>query len=136
MGDSVALAIPATMADSESKCGEAGFILPREPWSCAIELSTETACGPPACEVPALRRSRLSWAKQNFMRAETLTTANALLVAAHNMIPLTRAWDGGEVASADGLRFTLPVRTIHAGPDPRYFGRERGVTWYNLVSDR
>ena len=49
------------------------------------------------------------------MRAETLTTANALLVAAHNRIPLTRAWDGGEVASADGLRFTLPVRTINAG---------------------
>ncbi len=87
-------------------------------------------------EVPALRRSRLSWVKQNFMRAETLTTANALLVAAHNRIPLTRAWGGGEVASADGLRFTVPVRTIHAGPNPRYFGRERGVTWYNLVSDR
>src|SRR3546814_12102139 len=46
------------------------------------------------------------------------------------------AWGGGEVASADGLRFTVPVRTIHAGPNPRYFGRERGVTWYNLVSDR
>ena len=58
------------------------------------------------------------------------------LVAAHNRIPLTRAWGGGEVASADGLRFTVPVRTIHAGPNPRYFGRERGVTWYNLVSDR
>jgi|TARA_R110000787_G_C13439438_1_gene446285 TnpA family transposase len=87
-------------------------------------------------EVPALRRSRLSWVKQNFMRAETLTAANALLVAAHNRIPLTRAWGGGEVASADGLRFTVPVRTIHAGPNPRYFGRERGVTWYNLVSDR
>src|SRR3546814_4898696 len=70
------------------------------------------------------------------MRAETLTAANALLVEAHNRIPLTRAWGGGEVASADGLRFTVPVRTIHAGPNPRYFGRERGVTWYNLVSDR
>src|SRR3546814_14856715 len=46
------------------------------------------------------------------------------------------AWGGGEVASADGLRFTVPVRTIHAGPNPRYFGRERGVTWYTLVSDR
>jgi len=85
-------------------------------------------------EMPAIRRSRLSWVKQNFMRAETLTTANALLVAAHNRIPLTRAWGGGEVASADGLRFTVPVRTIHAGPNPRYFGRERGVTWYNLGS--
>src|SRR3546814_16620785 len=77
-------------------------------------------------EVPALRRSRLSWVKQNFMRAETLTAANALLVAAHNRIPLTRAWGGGEVASADGLRFTVPGRTLHAGPNPPPFGRQRG----------
>lgn len=87
-------------------------------------------------DAPALRRSRLSWVKQNFVRADTLTSANALLVAAQNAIPLARAWGGGEVASADGLRFTVPVRTIHSGPNPRYFGRERGVTWYNLASDQ
>jgi hypothetical protein len=28
----------------------------------------------------------------------------------------------------------VPVRTIHAGPNPKYFGPERGVTYYNLVS--
>jgi hypothetical protein len=27
-------------------------------------------------------------------------------------------------------------RTIHAGPNPKYFGPERGVTYYNLVSDQ
>ena len=37
---------------------------------------------------------------------------------------------------ADGLRLVVPVRTIHSGPNPRYFGRERGVTWYNLASDQ
>ncbi len=84
----------------------------------------------------ALRRSRLSWVKQNFMRAETLTPANAILVAAQNAIPLARAWGGGEVASADGLRFTVPVRTIHSGPNPHYFGQKRGVTWYNLASNQ
>lgn len=30
----------------------------------------------------------------------------------------------------------MPVRTIHSGPNPRYFGQERGVTWYNLASDQ
>lgn len=30
----------------------------------------------------------------------------------------------------------MPVRTIHSGPNPRYFGRERGVTWYNLASNQ
>lgn len=87
-------------------------------------------------DVPALRRSRLSWVKQNFLRAETLTAANAALVAAQNAIPLARKWGGGDVASADGLRFVVPIRTIHSGPNPRYFGQQRGVTWYNLASDQ
>lgn len=87
-------------------------------------------------DAPALRRSRLSWVKQNFVRADTLTAANALLVAAQNSVPLAHGWGGGEVASADGLRFTVPVRTINSGQNPRYFGRERGVTWYNMVSDQ
>jgi hypothetical protein len=85
---------------------------------------------------PALRRSRLSWVKQNYHRAETLAVSNSVLVAAQAGIDLARAWGGGEVASADGLRFVVPVRTIHSGPNPRYFGRERGVTWYNLFSDQ
>jgi len=87
-------------------------------------------------DVPALRRARLSWVNQNFIRNETLTEANACLVAAQNKIPLVQAWGGGEVASADGLRFVVPVRTLHAGPNPKYFGYERGVTYYNLVSDQ
>ena len=85
---------------------------------------------------PALRRSRLSWVRQNYIRAETLTRSNATLVAAQNRILLARAWGGGDVASADGIRFVVPVRTIHSGPNPRYFGQERGVTFYNLVSDQ
>jgi hypothetical protein len=87
-------------------------------------------------EVPALSRSRLSWVKQNYVRADTLTAANAKLVAAQNDIDLVRAWGAGEVASADGLRFVVPIRTIHSGPNPRYFGRERGVTYYNMTSDQ
>jgi len=87
-------------------------------------------------DVAALRRSRLGWVKQNYIRADTLTAANAKLVAAQNSIGLVRAWGGGEVASADGIRFVVPIRTIHAGPNPRYFGRERGVTYYNMTSDQ
>jgi len=30
----------------------------------------------------------------------------------------------------------VPIRTIHSGPNPRYFGRERGVTYYNMTSDQ
>jgi TnpA family transposase len=49
---------------------------------------------------------------------------------------LVHRWGSGEVASADGLRFVVPVRTIHAGPNPKYFGYELGVTYYNLISDQ
>jgi TnpA family transposase len=87
-------------------------------------------------DLPALRRDRLSWVNQNYVRDETLVAANALLVAAQNGIPLAHAWGGGEVASADGIRFVVPVKTIHAGPNPKYFGIGRGVTYYNLVSNQ
>jgi TnpA family transposase len=87
-------------------------------------------------DVPSLRPDRLSWVGQNYLRDETLTSANACLVAAQNEIPLAQAWGGGEVASADGLRFVVPVRTVHAGPNPKYFGFGRGVTYYNLVSNQ
>ncbi len=42
---------------------------------------------------------------------------------------------GGEVASADGLRFIVPLRTLNAGPNPKYFGTGRGITLVNYTSD-
>jgi TnpA family transposase len=32
--------------------------------------------------------------------------------------------------------FVIPVRTVHAGPNPKYFGMGYGVTYYNLTSDQ
>jgi TnpA family transposase len=87
-------------------------------------------------EVPALTRGRLLWVQQNYLRAETLARANARLVDYQTTIPLARAWGGGEVASADGLRFVVPVRTLNAGPNPKYFGAGRGVTYYTWTSDQ
>ena len=87
-------------------------------------------------EVPALQRARLVWVSQQYIRTETLTEGNALLVAAQNAIPLVHMWGGGEVASADGIRFVVPVRTVHAGPNPKYYGYRSGITYYNLVSDQ
>ncbi|MEB0195546.1 transposase, partial [Pseudomonas sp. CCI1.1] len=77
-----------------------------------------------------------SWVSQNYLRDDTLSAANAILVAAQSQLELAQVWGGGEVASADGMRFVVPVRTVHAGPNPKYFGTGRGVTWYNLISDQ
>ena len=87
-------------------------------------------------DLPALTRDRLDWVQQNYIRPETLTAANACLVAAQSSIPLAQHWGGGEVASADGIRFVVPVRTLNSGPNPKYFGRGRGITYYNFTSDQ
>jgi TnpA family transposase len=86
--------------------------------------------------VPALTRDRLTWVEQNYFRAETLTQANNKLVEYQSRLQLATTWGAGEVASADGLRFVTSVRTIHAGPNPKYFGAGRGVTYYNFASDQ
>ena len=56
-------------------------------------------------DIPALKRDRLSWVDQNYVRDDTLTAANAILVAAQSRMALANLWGGGEVASADGIRF-------------------------------
>jgi TnpA family transposase len=87
-------------------------------------------------DIPALRRGRLNWIQQTYLRLDTLTPANAPLVEAQTHIPLAQAWGGGEVATADGLRFVVPVRTVAAGPNSRYFGPGNGVTYYNFASNQ
>lgn len=86
--------------------------------------------------IPALTMGRLAWVEQNYFRSEALIRANALLVDAQTNIPLVGSWGGGEVASADGLRFVVPVRTINAGANSKYFGQGRGITYYNYTSDQ
>lgn len=84
----------------------------------------------------ALNRARLSHVEQNYVRAETLRAANARLIEAQADIPLAQLWGGGMVASVDGMRFVVPVNTVYAGHNPRYFGRKRGATWLNAINDQ
>jgi len=87
-------------------------------------------------DIAALRRERLAWLSQNFIRPDTIAAASACIVSAHAALPLVKLWGAGDVASADGMRFTAPASAIHAGPNPKYFGQSRGVTWYNLLSNQ
>jgi TnpA family transposase len=34
------------------------------------------------------------------------------------------------------MRFVVPIRTVHAGPNPKYFGVGSGVTYYDLTSNQ
>jgi TnpA family transposase len=87
-------------------------------------------------DIPHLTRNRLSWVQQNCIRAETITKANARLVDYHSKLPLALKMGTGNIASADGLRFTCAVRTINSGPNRKYFGSRRGLTYYNFSSDQ
>jgi len=86
--------------------------------------------------ISALEYDRLTWVEQNYFRTETLTQANTVLVEYISKLTLAKAWGGSEVASADGIRFVVPPKTIYAGANPRYFGIGRGITSYDLISDQ
>jgi hypothetical protein len=84
---------------------------------------------------PPLTRDRLNWVAHNYLRSATHAAANTRLVDHHTRLPLAQAWGGGEMATADGMRFVIPVSTIHAAYNPRYFGRQRGSTLYSWMAD-
>jgi TnpA family transposase len=87
-------------------------------------------------DIPHLTRNRLSWVEQNCIRAETISKSNARIVDYHTKQPLAKKIGTGDIASADGLRFTCAVRTINSGPNRKYYGSKRGLTYYNFSSDQ
>jgi TnpA family transposase len=85
---------------------------------------------------PQLTRNRLSWVQQNCIRAETIAKSNARLVDLHAKQPLSKKMGTGHIASADGIRFSCAVKTVNSGPNKKYYGPKRGLTYYNFISDQ
>ena len=85
---------------------------------------------------PALARGRLSHVDQHYVRADTLRAANSRLIEAQSDLGLAQRWGTGLLASVDGMRFVVPVSTVNAGANPRYFGQGRGLTWLNYLNDQ
>ncbi|MFY9809301.1 MAG: Tn3 family transposase, partial [Pseudonocardiaceae bacterium] len=75
--------------------------------------------------VEALTRSRIGHVYQNYVRAENHARANAALIAGQAGIATAELWGGGLVAAVDGTRFVVPVRSIDARPNPKFFGRKK-----------
>jgi hypothetical protein len=61
--------------------------------------------------------------EKGYFHGEGIAAASARLVATQARIGITADWGGGLVASADGMRFVVPVRSLYARPSPLYFGR-------------
>lgn len=85
---------------------------------------------------PALTRGRLAHVDQHYVRADTLRAVNSRLVQAQSALGLAQRWGTGLLASVDGMRFVVPVATVNAGANPRYFGHGRGLTWLNYLDDQ
>jgi TnpA family transposase len=86
--------------------------------------------------VPALEPARLTHVSSAYLSAEAFSLANAPLIDAQAGIPFARALGGGLVAAIDGMRFVVPVPSVYARPNRKYFGPKRGVTWLNMINDQ
>ena len=62
--------------------------------------------------------------------------ANPYLVEHQAGIPYAQALGGGMVAGIDGMRFVVPIPSIYARPNRKYFGPDRGVTYLNMITDQ
>jgi TnpA family transposase len=85
---------------------------------------------------PALEPARLAHVAGSYLSAEAFSRANAPLIEAQAGIPFAQALGGGLVAAIDGMRFVVPVPSIYARPNRKYFGPRRGVTWLNMINDQ
>ncbi|MGB0091556.1 MAG: Tn3 family transposase [Solirubrobacteraceae bacterium] len=107
---------------------------------CGVLLAEAANIGLTPVVNPAVRtltRARLRHVDAAYKRVETMRAFNARLIETQAGIPIVEHWGGGLVVSVDGLRFVVPVKSLWAGPNPRYFGlRHRGATWLNVVNDQ
>lgn len=65
-----------------------------------------------------------------YIRKETLTAAPGILDNSIWPRPVAQAWGAGTCSSSDGMRVTVGGRTGHRAANPKYFGPERGITFY------
>jgi Domain of unknown function (DUF4158)/Tn3 transposase DDE domain len=85
---------------------------------------------------PPLEPARLLHVAGAYLSSEAFSRANVPLVEAQAGIPFAQALGGGLVAAIDGMRFVVPVPSIYARPNRKYFGPKRGVTWLNMINDQ
>lgn len=91
---------------------------------------------PIVADTPALSRDRLLHIDQYYFRPENYAAANTDLIEGQADSELAWTWGGGQVAAVDGMRFVVPVATVDARPNPKYFARRKGITWLNAVTDQ
>ena len=73
----------------------------------------------------------------NYIREDTLSAANACIVNAHHLLPLSSVHGGGSFSSSDGQRFKITADSLLASHYPRYYGYyEKALSVYTHMSDQ
>lgn len=86
--------------------------------------------------IDSLKYDRLVYVNHHYIRIDTLSGANQKIIHAHKKLATSKIWGDGHMASADGIRYVTPQRSLYSRSNPKYFGRGRGITFYNFVSDQ
>lgn len=86
--------------------------------------------------INSLKYDRLVYVNHHYIRIDTLSNANQKIVTAHRKLTTSKIWGDSHMASADGIRYLTPQRSLYSRSNPKYFGRGRGITFYNFVSDQ
>jgi TnpA family transposase len=104
--------------------------------ACLIAWATNMGLGKMG-ENSDLSDHLLAAASANFIRLETLRSANDLICNATAALPITRHYDLGATlhSSSDGQKFETGLPTINARHSPKYFGLKKGIVAYTLVAN-
>ena len=86
--------------------------------------------------IESLKYDRLMYVNHQYVRLDTLSATNKKIISAYKKLPISLLWGNNQMASADGIRYTIPQRSLYSRSNPKYFGRGRGITFYNFVSDQ
>ncbi len=89
-------------------------------------------------EISDINYSELSSATSNFIRAETLKSANDLVSNRITSLPIFEHYNiKNDIihSSSDGQKFETQFNTINSRFSPKYFGLKKGISAYTLVAN-
>jgi TnpA family transposase len=104
--------------------------------ACLVAWGTNLGLGRMS-EISDLTYSTLTNTSLNFIRLETLTAANDIIVNALAELPIFSLYHINDTihSSSDGQKFETRLHTLNARHSPKYFGLQKGVVSYTLVAN-
>lgn len=71
--------------------------------------------------IDSLKYDRLVYVNHHYIRIDTLSGANQKIIHAHKKLATSKIWGDGHMASADGIRYVTPQRSLYSRSNPKYF---------------